>query len=320
MTKSKEKAKLQWHPGFFAAIQIEFREEAQYLEFESEHELGKKPMRIDTVVIKKTGGRPIRKNIGRIFRKYNLIEYKEPDDYLSINDFYKVFGYACFYQSDTEKVHEIGMDEITITFVCNHYPREMLRLLRKERGIESYKVEPGIYRLKNERIPIQIIINHELSEEENRWLYSLRNNLNADETANRLLEEYEEHKQSNLYQAAMDLIIRANAEMMKEVTKMCDALDELIREIAEERAEKMAETRIKEIMEERVAEQVAETELVAKISKVQKKCAKNKTIDTIADEMEEEVDSLEQIYRMVLSYPEESTEQIRERLKVLPER
>ena len=161
LSRSDSRGKiLQWHPGFCAALQIELKEEAEFLEFYPEYELSKKPMRIDTLIVKKIEDRPVKKNIGRIFRKYNLIEYKSPEDYLSINDFYKVYGYACFYQSDTEKIHEIRMSEITISFVCSHYPREMLRSLREERGIEAEKTADGIYCLKNDVIPIQMILSH----------------------------------------------------------------------------------------------------------------------------------------------------------------
>ena len=41
----------------------------------------------------------IQKNIGRIFRQYNIIEYKSPEDNLDIDDFYKVYAYACIYKS-----------------------------------------------------------------------------------------------------------------------------------------------------------------------------------------------------------------------------
>ena len=44
---------LQWHPAFFAGIQIEFGEEAKYLEFKSEYVLGTKPMMIDVAIKKK---------------------------------------------------------------------------------------------------------------------------------------------------------------------------------------------------------------------------------------------------------------------------
>ena len=229
---------LQWHPGFCAALQIELQEESGNLEFYPEYELSKKPMRIDTLIVKKMTDSPVRKNIGRIFRKHNLIEYKSPGDYLSINDFYKVYGYACFYQSDTEKVGEIRLEEITITFVCNHYPREMLRILKKERKIAVRKIENGIYWLENEFLPIQIILNHELSSDENRWLNSLRTDIKADKETDRLIRDYKEHKDSKLYQAVMDLVVRANQKAMKEARDMCDALKELFADELEEEAKK----------------------------------------------------------------------------------
>ena len=46
----------QWHPAFFADIQIELESERENLIFENEHQLGTKPMEIDALVIKR---RPI---------------------------------------------------------------------------------------------------------------------------------------------------------------------------------------------------------------------------------------------------------------------
>ena len=59
--------KIQWHPAFDAALQIEFGDEAKYLEFDPEHLISKKPMRID-VLVKNEKHVKLRKNIGRIFR------------------------------------------------------------------------------------------------------------------------------------------------------------------------------------------------------------------------------------------------------------
>ncbi len=219
---------LQWHDGFHAALQIELQGEAARLNFHSEYELYKKSLRVDTVVIKDSDDTPVQKNIGKIFRKYNLIEYKSPDDYLSIDDFYKVYGYACLYQSKAEKVHGISMEDITITFVCGHYPRKMLKLLKKERNIEVVQKGKGIYLLTNDPIPMQIIVNTQLSQRENRWLGSLKRDLAMDENAKRLVREYKIHRESNLYQAAMDLIMRANQKTMEEVGNMvCDAIKEI---------------------------------------------------------------------------------------------
>ena len=103
--KTKEKTgSVQWHDCIEAVFRVELGEEAEKLEFEREHQLSNKPLEMDLLIVKKESDEAIHKNIGQIFRKHNIIEYKSPKDYLSINDFYKVYGYACIYQSYTEKV------------------------------------------------------------------------------------------------------------------------------------------------------------------------------------------------------------------------
>ena len=129
------KSDFQWHPAFYAGIQIEFAEEAEKLIFENEHQLGTKPKEIDVLIIKKNPKEQIRKNIGRIFRGHNIVEYKSPDDYLSIDDFYTVYGYACFYKADTKKMNSIQIHDITITFVCCKYPRKLIKHLTQDRKL-----------------------------------------------------------------------------------------------------------------------------------------------------------------------------------------
>ena len=62
--ETKEKKLLQWHPAFYAGLQIEFAEEAEKLIFENEHQLSKKPLEIDVLVIKKKAEEQIQKILG----------------------------------------------------------------------------------------------------------------------------------------------------------------------------------------------------------------------------------------------------------------
>ena len=117
--------------------------------------MGTKPKEIDVLIIKKKPQDQIRKNIGRIFKGHNIVEYKSPDDYLSIDDFYKVYGYACFYKSDTQKVNSIQANDITITFVCHKCPRELLKYLTEEKKFRVTKYEPGIYYIEGDTIMMQ---------------------------------------------------------------------------------------------------------------------------------------------------------------------
>lgn len=228
MEERTKKKRLQWHPAFFAVIQVELEEEAANLTFENEHQLSTKPMAIDTLVIKNENNVSIHKNIGRIFRKYNILEYKEPDDYLSIDDFYKVYGYTCFYKADTGKADEVSIEDVTISFICTIYPRKLMEHLRKIRHYEVTEREPGIYEVAGDKIPIQIIITKRLLKKDNLWLSSLTNHLDDVKTAEQLIETYEKHKDNTKYKSVMDFIVRANREKFEEAREMCDALLELM--------------------------------------------------------------------------------------------
>lgn len=45
--------KFQWHPAFYAATELELRENYDDLEFEPEHNLSKAPLQMDLLIIKK---------------------------------------------------------------------------------------------------------------------------------------------------------------------------------------------------------------------------------------------------------------------------
>jgi hypothetical protein len=68
---------LQWHPAFYAGIQIEFEAEADKLTFIREYPLATRPILIDVLIVKKNTEEKLEKNIGRIFRKHNIVEYRK---------------------------------------------------------------------------------------------------------------------------------------------------------------------------------------------------------------------------------------------------
>lgn len=277
--------KIQWHPAFDAALQIELGDEAKYLEFESEHMLTKKPMQID-VLVKNDKHVKIRKNIGRIFRQYNIIEYKSPKDDLNIDDFYKTYAYACIYKSDTEAVDRIQATELTISFVCYHYPRAMLNKLERDRGITVESADDGIYYLLGDAIPIQLIVVPALSKENNYWLNNLRNDLKSGGEIRRFIELYEKNKNSKLYQALADTIMRANWKEVKEERKMCEALKELF-------ADDLRESELK-------GRNAGKIE--GKIELVIKKYGKGCTVEETAEMLEESPAVIQQIYDVIEQY------------------
>ena len=69
--------KIQWHPGFYAAAELELSDNQDDLLFQTEHNLSRKPLQIDLLIIKKKKNISIKNEIGAIFRGYNIIEYKQ---------------------------------------------------------------------------------------------------------------------------------------------------------------------------------------------------------------------------------------------------
>ena len=300
--KKKETDATYWHPAFYAGIQIELEDDADNLVFENEHQLGKKPMEIDVLIIKKETDRPVKKNIGRIFKKYNIIEYKSPDDSLSVDDFYKVYGYTCFYKADVQYTDSIPAEELSITFVSGKYPRKMIKHLTKIKKYQVTEVEKGIYYVNGDFIPIQILVTKNLSGEENLWLKSLTNKLKATETAEKLVKNYMDHKDSSLHRSVIETIMRANQKIFREVNGMSDIFMEIVQE--------KFDRKLKEEVEKATVENTVKTKLTERISLIQKKCAKNKPLSVIADELETDMDEILSLYDIISKNPDKTTDEI----------
>ena len=112
-----------WHPGFLGAMEIEFRAYRTNLIFDDEHSLSMEPLKMDLLIIKKNKGITIKNQIGDIFRKHNILEYKSPDDGITIDDYFKTVGYAYLYKGLGKAVNEIPGDELTVSMVRDVHPK-----------------------------------------------------------------------------------------------------------------------------------------------------------------------------------------------------
>lgn len=229
VTAAEEAAgRLQWHPAFSSALQIELAEDCEELWVSTEHQLTRKPLIMDVLIIKKTKDYQCRNPIAEFFREHNIIEYKNPQESYGINDLCRTLAYAGIYQSNTEKEGEIDPEEITVTVVCGRYPRKVIHGLKAMYGVTFYLCAPGIYRPDPDKhFPIQFVINTRLDPERYKWLSRLRSNLTLEKDVEVLAKEYKGKEKSPLYETAMDVIMRANKEVYEEAKTMCQALREL---------------------------------------------------------------------------------------------
>ena len=315
---------IQWHMAFGAAFQIELMDDAENLEFIMEYQLARKPMSVDLMVIKKDAEMDVSKNIGHIFKKHNLVQYKSPEDYLSVRAFYKTYGYACFYLSDAADA--ILPEEVTLTYVCNRYPRRLFYYLEKRRGMKIRKYDEGIYYVEGDQFAIQILITRELSKEENYWLHSLRNDLRAGGEIKEFIEKYDRNRSSGLHQAVADAVLRANWREVEKEKRMCDALRELFKDDFEEARRKGTETGLREGRCEGLREGLREGRreglregrreglqeglLKSLIVLVIKKMKKGKAVSLIAEELEEETEVIQRIYDLISENQDECEEKL----------
>jgi hypothetical protein len=160
-----------WHPVLSAALRLELEPYLDVLEFKVPFALNAAPLEIDTVVIKKIKDIEIKENIADVFKNDNIIEFKGVGDYLSVQDFYKVYAYACLYLCVADNV---AATDISITMIETRHPREMIKHLREVRNYEVTEKYPGIYHVTGDFFPIQIIETQRLEETEHRWLGNIK--------------------------------------------------------------------------------------------------------------------------------------------------
>lgn len=165
--------------------------------------------------------------IGRIFKRYNILEYKSPEKSHTVNSFFKVVSYAGLLQSNTQREQEIPPEEITITLIGDRYPRRLLAYLKRRHRIGIEQAYPGIYYVEGLLFPMQVVVQRELDKGENVWLSRLRQNLQMQEDVEALARAYKGKDGNPLYSAVMDLIVRANWKIYEEGETVCDALNEL---------------------------------------------------------------------------------------------
>jgi hypothetical protein len=191
---------------------------ADILDFDIEHPLTREPLRIDLVIIKKKKEVAITKPIAAIFRGWNLVEYKSPDDSLTIADFHQVMAYAHLYCTPPEKG---DMRDMTVTLVTSREPRELKGYLREVYGYSLTEKWPGITVITGDVPAMQIVERKKLPAGEAFWLASLGGDLSA-EGMRAVFEGAKRAPRGSPLGAYVYMLVMANAGKVREVLKMAD--------------------------------------------------------------------------------------------------
>ena len=224
----EERGKIYWHGAFYEALQLELHQYKEWLTFDDEYRLSEEALRMDVLVVKKNKEVQIEKNIGRIFKRHNIFEYKSETDNFSLWDYNKVLGYAFMYSS----FEKVPMSDITISIALTIFPRELIRILENERGFSVQKLDNGIHYIDGDVVPIQILESKNLPAEENLFLRNLRSNLSGEDML-KTLQLYKERKPLSEKDVFLDRLLKANPGAFEEAMDMSEAVKEIFLEGAE---------------------------------------------------------------------------------------
>lgn len=297
--------KLQWHPAFCAATELELRQDLDVLELIPEYNLSKKPLQIDLVIIKKMDWkRTLQNEIGHIMRGHNILEYKGQGDELTIDSFFKVIGYASLYKAQGIAVNKIPASEVTVSFFRNAYPKALFQDLKKE-GYILKKMYPGIYYVRGKvPFPVQVVVTSQLERKAHCSLRVLTTQVEMQD-AELFLEQihYLESKneRSNI-DSVLQVSVNANKQvysLLRRQNEMCEALRELM----------------KDEIEKELENKLQQGEKLQLIRLVIKKLQKGNSVEETADMLEEEPENIRKIYEIAASMaPDYDVEKIYQKL------
>lgn len=227
--------KTQWHPGFIGAMDLEFKEDRGRLVFEKEYNLNTRPLQIDLLVIRKDGeSGSLSNEIGEIFRKFNIIEFKSPDQHLDVDVFYKVESYAGLYKSYGVAVDERKAADITVSIVRETKPEGLFRYFR-EHGVPVENPHPGIYHILGEVLfPTQIIVVKELDKGQHSWLRFLSGSVKEEDMREFLekVRHLEDKLDRESADSVLEVCLRENRALIEKLIGD-DSMSEALLEIME---------------------------------------------------------------------------------------
>lgn len=150
--------RIQWHLGFQGGLEFRLRKYKDILEYHHEHPLSKKPIVVDTLVIEKKEGIYIDEDIASLFLGHNIIEYKNPSDALSIDEYYNLLAYMCRYKATAGLTNEVKADQITGTLIKDGKPLKAFKEIERLGGVIEERYQGICYIKGLIHMPTQVIV------------------------------------------------------------------------------------------------------------------------------------------------------------------
>ena len=289
-----------WHAGFEARLRIETHKYADQVHISTEEEIGEVPPRTDFVILVEDEKVEFEKTIFQIFRKINILEYKNPNDSLNERVLRKACGYANLYISVAEHEGERPAGEVTVSIFRAVRNPKLFREM-EENGSLVRDATPGIYHVKGYTdLPFQIIITSELRGDEYAAYRALTDKAEVADVEQIMLRANQEKNEAmlNHYGVLLNLVVEKNPQFFK-LVKGEYAMKEALMEMVKDEVDAKIKEQVEQVKEQ-AKEQVKQAEEQAKQAEEQAKAQEQQTLaesiknvmDSFSVTMEKAMDSL----------------------------
>jgi hypothetical protein len=215
---------IDWHKAFAAALKAAFKPYRDVLEFQEEVQLNTQPLRIDVVIIKKKPEAVINSRLAAVFKTANILEYKSPGDYLSVDSFNRTLAYCFLYAS----VERMSIGELSLSIIVGRNPVKTLKYIKETCKWTVEERRPGMHIVEGAPFQIQVIESGKVEEREGLWLKELHGK-HGGESLGKVLEESLEHLNEEYMKVYLYILLEANPQGAEEVKKMGrETLDEVL--------------------------------------------------------------------------------------------
>ena len=146
----------QYHPALCNAMELELYYDRDLLEFFQTEKLNTLPREIDFLVIRKELAGEVKNELGRIFRRCNIWEFKGYGDKLNVQVYHKTMSYAYEYLVLHPELD--GIADITLSFLREGEARDLMKWL-EEQGYVRFDSPDWVLRYRRTGSPDLQIVN-----------------------------------------------------------------------------------------------------------------------------------------------------------------
>lgn len=204
-----------WHTAFEAFLRFKTHK-YRGVTVRTEVEIGADAPRTDYMILTENETQDFQESIFKIFRKTNILEYKNPHDSLNRRVIYKIIGYASLLIGTAEHEGDMPEDQVTISIFRAVKNPELWKEMEKAGELVKTGTE-GIYHVVGmTKLPFQIVITSELKGREYAACRALTDKANETDVEC-VIEDGEKEtddKVREYYRTFLDLVVEKNPDIL----------------------------------------------------------------------------------------------------------